>query len=327
MSVDGRSGRRHCYIGEAKPVTRASRRLILLIAAGGGLVLLILAVRHFWFSLPVGEGPAGPLVPRAAFEQPWTDRPVLLVGIGDSVTAGFGASAGYAYFDRLVANPADEFDDMRGVNLSAVLPDLRTLKLAQSGTTSIEHIALQIPKLESQPDDVLGLVVMTTGGNDIIHDYGRSPPREGAMYGATLAQAQPWIAAFDGRLGQMLDRIDAAFPGGCHVFLANIYDPTDGVGDVERAGLPAWPDGSAILAAYNRIIANQAAQRPNVHLIDMHAAFLGHGIHCTQFWRSHYRWGDPHYWYFENLEDPNDRGYDAIRRLFLLELAEVLGPT
>jgi len=24
-----------------------------------------------------------------------------------------------------------------------------------------------------------------------------------------------------------------------------------------------------------------------------------------------------------NLEDPNDRGYDAIRRLFLLEIAKV----
>jgi hypothetical protein len=34
---------------------------------------------------------------------------------------------------------------------------------------------------------------MTTGGNDLIHWYGATPPREGAMYGASLAQAQPWI--------------------------------------------------------------------------------------------------------------------------------------
>ena len=31
----------------------------------------------------------------------------------------------------------------------------------------------------------------------------------------------------------------------------------------------------------------------------------------------------PHYWYAENLEDPNVRGYDAIRRLFLIEIAKV----
>ncbi|MBC8117927.1 MAG: hypothetical protein H7062_26345 [Candidatus Saccharimonas sp.] len=44
----------------------------------------------------------------------------------------------------------------------------------------------------------------------------------------------------------------------------------------------------------------------------MRAEFLGHGIHCT------------HYWYWDNLEDPNDRGYDAIRRLFLIEMARIL---
>ena len=51
--------------------------------------------------------------------------------------------------------------------------------------------------------------------------------------------------------------------------------------------------------------------------------FLGHGIHCTQFWAEHYHPDDPHYWYHVNLEDPNERGYDAIRRLFLLEISKV----
>jgi hypothetical protein len=51
---------------------------------------------------------------------------------------------------------------------------------------------------------------------------------------------------------------------------------------------------------------------------------MGHGIHCLQFWREHYHADDPHYWYFDNLEDPNDRGYDALRRLFLIEMARAL---
>ena len=33
---------------------------------------------------------------------------------------------------------------------------------------------------------------------------------------------------------------------------------------------------------------------------------------------------DPYCWYHVNLEDPNERGYDAIRRLFLIEMARVL---
>jgi hypothetical protein len=52
----------------------------------------------------------------------------------------------------------------------------------------------------------------------------------------------------------------------------------------------------------------------------MYEAFLGHGVHCRKFWGAHYRSADPHYWYAPNLEDPNDRGYDAIRRVFLSEI-------
>ena len=60
-----------------------------------------------------------------------------------------------------------------------------------------------------------------------------------------------------------------------------------------------------------------------VHLVDIHREFLGHGLFCRQFWRDTYDADDPHYWYYSNLEDPNDRGYDAIRRLMLNAMVEV----
>ena len=144
------------------------------------------------------------------------------------------------------------------------------------------------------------------------------------MYGATLEQAQPWIANFDERLETILHRLRERFPGGCHFFLANIYDPTDEDGDTFNAGLPRWPEGLAVLKAYNDVIARCAARRDDVELIDIHREFLGHGIHCRQFWHRHYRAADPTYWYFDNLEDPNDRGYDAIRRLLLTEMSRML---
>ncbi len=74
------------------------------------------------------------------------------------------------------------------------------------------------------------------------------------------------------------------------------------------------------MAAYNEVLAQFADRHPDVTLIDMRSEFLGHGIHCTQFWHAHYRADDPHYWYWDNLEDPNDRGYDAIRRLYLIAI-------
>jgi hypothetical protein len=196
--------------------------------------------------------------------------------------------------------------------------------VAVSGSNSIQHLAA-IEGLEAFPDSVTGIVVMTTGGNDLIHWYGRTPPREGAMYGATLAQAEPWIKNFEQRLSKMLDLVQQKFPGGCEIFIGDIYDPSDGVGDAPSVFFPAWQDAMAIHHAYNAAI-HRCASRDHVHPVPVHGTFLGHGIHCTQFWRKHYRADDPHYWFYTNLEDPNDRGYDALRRIFLLKIAETFSP-
>ena len=44
-------------------------------------------------------------VTAAAFDETWTERPVVLLGFGDSIIAGYGASPGKSVFQRLVKNP------------------------------------------------------------------------------------------------------------------------------------------------------------------------------------------------------------------------------
>lgn len=299
------------------------RRLKLIAIVGVALVLASFGYIRLFIARPIGSGPAGPVVSLAAFEKPWTERKVQLVGIGDSVTAGLGAnSTNHSYFNRLLINPPDEYVEMQGRCLKAVLPNMESLNLAISGSASNQHLDIIEERLPAYPADVYGMVVMTTGGNDLIHWYGRKPPQECAMYGATFEQAQPWISAYRERLNKMLDLIESRFPGGCEIYLANIYDPTDGVGDAPSIFLPPWPAGLSIHAEYNRIIQQACESRANVFHVPMYENFLGHGSHCRQFWRSHYDSADPHYWFHENVEDPNDRGYDVIRRLFLLEILE-----
>ena len=75
------------------------------------------------------------------------------------------------------------------------------------------------------------------------------------------------------------------------------------------------------MTAYNAKLREIAARHPAVRVVPVHDAFLGHGIHCRKFWRANFRPADPHYWYHENIEDPNDRGYDALRRVFLNSIA------
>lgn len=290
------------------------------------LVSLVVAgyLGYLCYHFPEGSGPAGPAVARESFQSPWTQRQVLLLGIGDSVTAGFGATKGHSYFDRLTKNPPDEFEDMQGRCLAAVIPNLSARNLAMSGSNSIQHLKYQVERLETQPASVFGVVVMTSGGNDIIHPYGREPASEGAMYGASLEQARPWIANFGQRLETMLAEIEKKFPGGCEVFLADIYDPTDGKGVPWIAPYPAWNDEPKILQQYNEAICKVCSQHANVHRVPMHDAFLGHGLCCSRFWESCYHRDDPNVWYCYNIEDPTERGYDAIRRLFLLEMAKAL---
>ena len=299
-------------------LTTARRKRLLTIAAIGlALIFGAVAYIQFWIARPIGSGPAGPAVPRELFETTWSQRPVLLLGIGDSITAGLGADRpDRSYFERLLQNPPDEFEELQDCCLTAVLPNITAKNIAVSGSNSLEHLRA-IEAFPEQPEEIFGLVVLTTGGNDLIHSYGRLPPREGAMYGATLAQAEPWIANFDVRLNTMLDLINARFPGGCQIYLADIYDPTDGVGDAPSVYLPHWRDGLAIHDRYNRLLSRKAEERANVTLVPLYQIFLGHGSHCRQFWRRTYRREDPYYWFYSNIEDPNDRGYDAIRRGFL----------
>jgi len=287
-------------------------------------VIVIVCILHFNVYLPQGNGPAGPDVSAEPFASVWSERKVVLLGIGDSITDGYGAREGFSYFERLVKNPPADSPDMSGKNLSVVFPNLTNKNISGSGTTSIQHRRV-IESLKKQSESVLGIIVITTGGNDLIHSYGRHPPEEGAMYGASFEQAKPWIDTFETRLDEMIREVNEVFPGGCHIFLANIYDPSDGTGNTAAwlTGLPAWPDGEKILDSYNKIIAECADKYENVHLVDIHKPFLGHGIHCRKFWIKNYRLDDPTYWYILNIEDPSERGYDAIRRLFLNEMIKV----
>lgn len=288
-----------------------------VIAIGAALFYV-----QYFILRPVGNGPAGPEVAAEPFSDAWTDRSVQVVGVGDSITAGLGAdSPEHTFFNRMLANPQDEYADMQGKSLSAVLPNFNSENLAVSGSTSKEHLTAIESRLPQYDANVFGIVVMTSGGNDLIHSYGRAAPRECAMYGATIDQAKPWIAAYRQRLDEMLDKIEAKFPGGCEIYLADIYDPTDGVGDAPSVFLPDWPDALTIHGQYNEAIREVTSSRENVHLVPLHDTFLGHGSHCRQFWRATYVAEDPYYWFYSNIEDPNDRGYDAIRRVFLNTIA------
>lgn len=253
----------------------------------------------------------------------WANKKVVLLGIGDSVTDGYGAAKGRGYFDLL--HDSRPLGRSRIGDLRSAHKNIRAINISVSGANSGQCLKL-LQARRPFAGDLHGIVTMSIGGNDLIHWYGRTAPTRLAMFGATHKQAKPWIAAFRTRLDKILAEVERLLPAGCRVFLANIYDPTDGTGKIELGGLPRWPDGLKILAEYNRIIADAAARRRNVHMVDMRGLFLGHGLASTKAKTILARQKDPNYWYYSNLEDPNERGYAALYRLFYLEIGKVLGP-
>ncbi len=294
---------------------------LLIIATFGGYVgwRLYNAIR----TRPMGTGPAGPAIAAEPFQHRWLDKPVVFIGIGDSITRGLGATKHLTYFPMLMHNADGVYPDMAGNDLSHVVTIQSFRNYAQDYSISQEHIDRQLVKVPQSDESVHGIIVVTSGGNDLIHDYGRSEPQHDAMYGCTYPQGQEWCDLLENRLDTLLTGIMEKFPGGCDIFFANIYDPTDGVGDPQTMGLPRWRACVKVLGLANEKIAHLCEKYPNVHLVDIHTEFLGHGIHCDESWRKHYHPDDPHFWYYYNLEDPNLRGFDAIRRLFLREMARV----
>lgn len=305
----------------AKPRWYTFRPFGLVVACT--LLLVIWCV--FRMPAPMGSGPAGPDVDAAAFSQTWSERPIILLSLGDSVSTGYGAPGGHGYFD-LIRENTDTYPEMAGRDLSSVLPNIEVRRHASNSSNSLLHVQT----IRSLPvfKDEFGIVCITTGGIDLIHAYGKAEPEEGAMYGATWAQAEPWIANFRSRLDEMMLTLREKFPAGCVVMLATIYEPTDTVGDIENAGpmfwMPAWPDGKPIHTAFNDALKNCAAQHDHVYTADMYEVMLGHGIHCRDKDNPHYDADDPSYWFWINLEDPNRRGYDAIRRVFLNAIIDAL---
>lgn len=318
-----------CGVGYSR--LRASRSPKWYSLRPGIIALASLLLLSAWFiariPAPMGRGPAGEQVSASAFENSWTDRPVVIVSIGDSVSTGYGAPPGLGYFDLIRENADETYPEMTGRDLSQVLPDIKVVRKASNSSNSMDHLRV-IQSLPEYSPEAFGIICITTGGIDLIHYYGKSNPVEGAMYGAPWEQAEPWIDAYRERLDSMVETLASKFPGGCAVMLATIYEPTDGVGDVENAGplfwLPAWPDGKRIHTAFNDALKDCSAKHEYVHIVDVHETMLGHGIHCRDKVNENFDSADPSYWFYYNLEDPNQRGYDAIRRVFLNAIINAL---
>ncbi len=235
-------------------------------------------------------------------------EPVRIVFLGDSITAGVGASRGsLAYDELLVEDTSNKWSDYADLDLESLYGELEVIDVSQGGATTNSLLAQQLPALaaevgDSSPGETL--VVMTIGGNDA----------QNALN--PLVDPEAIIAAMVDNIETAILDIQGRFPDGAYIYFTNVYEPTDGVGSWGGCflgldfsdRLPALYDGEADLYALG--------ERHGAAVIDLRGHFLGHGFHHRDDSLDVHHPDDPSLWFEDDCIHPNNRGHHEIRRLF-----------
>lgn len=235
--------------------------------------------------------------------------PQRVVFLGDSITAGYGVpNPENAYVQLLLDNNEARWPDHAEADLGARFPELEVLDVSVSGATTDSLIAVQLPRVDAAwGPSVAGetLVVITIGGNDM---------SEGTFSGDPAGAVDSVVANLEVIADHFLD--PARFPDGAYVYITNVYEPTDGTGQVDECfyGL----DLSAVIEEFERLLdeSRALAEAQGWAWVDLRGHFLGHGFRYDEEgdWTDE---EDPTLWFQDDCIHPNPRGHHEIRRLFL----------
>jgi len=210
---------------------------------------------------------------------------------------GLGAASLFARNDDAV------WPEFAGQDLATRLPGIHSHFLAVDGATTDDVLGTQIRALQRIAGGGEAIVTLTAGGNDLLSLIGAADP-------AGDAGVERILRNLDGILDAVRDRLPKAL-----LLVANVYDPTDGTGDLE--GHRLRPQEMRWLRDYNAGVGRLGAARGG-RLIDVHGHFAGHGRSAP----------DAERWYWTgSLIEPGVVGASEIRRLWLAALdAGAAGP-
>jgi hypothetical protein len=109
------------------------------------------------------------------------------------------------------------------------------------------------------------------------------------------------------------------------VIVGTVYDPSDGTGATERAGLAPWPDVTHVLAELNDGLRSVVRERDAL-VADVHGRFLGHGLSRGDVAQASTRPADRDLW-FCRLIEPNAWGAGGVRAAFFEAAQRWVTPT
>ena len=236
-----------------------------------------------------------------------THNRIVYAALGDSMSIDdYAGGPGRGAASLLWRNRDHDFPAWAGRDLTTHDPTAHLALLASDGATSTTVVREQLGRLRR-----LGIpptvATVTMGGNDLLLAYGDTTAARQAI-GTVVEYGRLVLAGLRALMGPQAP-----------IVVATVYDPSDGSGDADRLGLPAWPQALELLAELNRSLGALAAEHGAL-VADVHARFLGHGLAAGDPAQPAAR--PPHrgLWYC-GLIEPNAWGASEIRAAFWDTLA------
>ena len=259
------------------------------------------------FRPAIDEAPNRDRVGTYAHTLPTSPKTVIF--LGDSITAGAGARNDDEDYVSLLVNNTSTWPDWDGIDLATRYPGIDVVDVSKSGSWTGTILNSQIDRLEDQitlPFDGEVLVVITVGGNDL-QSVLLNPSGVDERLENTVGNWRKIAEYF-------LD--EQRFPDGSTLLMANVYEPTDAVGQVDGCFyglnisflLPSLLDANTQLRGL--------AEEAGFSVLDMRGTFLGHGFHYSDPTSPHYNEDDPSLWLANGCTHPNPRGHHEIRAMF-----------
>ena len=236
-------------------------------------------------------------------------KPATYVALGDSMSIDRYPDLDHAGRERLrlpvtglgaasllARNDDHVWPEFAGRDLVTRFPAVECRFLAADGATTEDVLASQIDALDGVDAKAEALVTLTAGGNDLL-----------SLLGAAEGTGEAGVARLLRNLAAIVDAVRDRLPRAL-ILMANVYDPTDGTGDLD--GHRLRPQERRWLRDGNAGVGRLCAER-GARLVDVHGHFAGHGRSAPAAER----------WYWtESLIEPGAVGASEIRRLWLSAL-------
>jgi len=244
--------------------------------------------------------------------------PQRIIFLGDSISAGIGASSAPLSYPRLlVENDESAWSGWGEQDLESVYGDLEVISVAVSGARTDGLVREQLPAVSEEVGaSVSGetIVVMTIGGNDMqaaLLPMLRAEDKDAAYE----EQIRPVINNFETIIDYFQDPV--RFPDGAFIYMTNVYEPTDDGGQAGSCFFgvdigPALPSLKKANAAFRALAEAKATAS-----VDRAGPRQGH-CHSSgedRVWS--YDDADPSLGFADGCIPPGDGREHGVRRLIV----------